>query len=160
MRFLLAAAAVLFAAAPAVGQAAPPAQRGPTAGERVLIVAGALGGGFVPSTVFPEAAPLGVVVGAYGVGRFLGFDASLGSVAVDGAIGTAVGLGVGTVAVYALDGGSDLGAALVAVGLGFTAGAVTTALLYGGQKAVAVAPAAFEAPGGERAAGVALRVVL
>ena len=160
LRPALAALAVLLSAVPVRAQdAAPP---GPTAGERVVLVIGALGGAGLVGIVLPPAAPLGVVAGTYAMGRSLGFDGSLGGVVVDAAVGGAVGFGVGVATLYVVsDGetGSGLGEALFAAGAGLVAGAVTTALLYDGRR-VEVAPAALAAPGGDRAPGLALRVRL
>ena len=149
-------------AAPSFGQAAPPADRGPTPGHRVALAVGALGGGFLVAIVVPPAAPLGVVAGTYGMGRSLGFDASFGSVVVDAAVGGAVGFGVGAATLYVVsDGetGSGLGEALFSAAAGLAAGAVTTAMLYDGRR-VEVAPAVLAVPGGDRAPGLALRVRL
>lgn len=60
-----------------------------------MIVAGAVGGGFLVGVAFPPAAPLGVAAGTYGSSAALGLDPSLGEVVVDTALGTLVGASAG-----------------------------------------------------------------
>ena len=155
----LAAFAALLGLAPAASAQAPldVASR-VTAGQRVLLVVGALGGGYLTAVTFPPAAPLGIAAATYGTGELLGLDGSARRVGLDAAIGTGVGYVAGMgmmgyfVYVEGLD--ADLSTSLASAAFGLTVGAVVTALRYD------VRPATVVAPTGERASGLALRLAL
>ncbi|GAB5536962.1 MAG: hypothetical protein Rubg2KO_32110 [Rubricoccaceae bacterium] len=126
--------------------------RGPTSGQRVLLVVGALGGGWATAVTLGPAAPLGVVAGTYWTGRALGLDASVKSILIDAAIGGAVGYGAGAglyfywTVVEGLDG--DLSTGLGSAAFGLTVGAVATALLYGGTQQIELVPVTLRQPDG------------
>ena len=158
--------AVLALFAPLVAAAQAPGAvdlRGPTTGQRALLVAGAVGGGWATAVTLPPAAPLGVIAGTYYTGRLLGLDAAVHHVLIDAAIGGAVGYGAGAglylywTEVEGLDG--DLSTGLGSMAFGLTVGAVTTALLYDGTQPVRLAPVTLRQPDGA-AHGLAIRVGL
>lgn len=159
---MIARALVLFVglAATAGAQIGPPeAERSrPTTGQRILLVAGAVGGGLLVGVTLPPAAPVGIAAGTYATGAALGLDPSVGPVLVDTAIGTAVAVGVAMVSYYALtevagaDG--DLSASLGTAALGLFVGSATTGVLCG----LRVVPLA--APTGERGVGLRLGITL
>lgn len=135
----------------------PPTSR-PTAGERVVLVAGSLGGGAVVGVALGPAAPLGIAAGTYGAARLLGLDVSGGDLLVETALGTLVGVGT-TAGTYWIitevsPRAESLGLALTSIAVGVTAAAVTTALRVDAQ------PAVLTAPTGEPAPGLSLRVGL
>ena len=138
--------------------------RGPTAGQRVLLVAGAVGGGVASGVVFFPVAPLGAIAGAYGTGRVLGLDApSPSSILVDAAISTGVGYaaGAGMLAYLTLVEGydADLSVGLGSIAFGFVAGAATMGLLYDATRPVDLAPVTLRQPDGS-AHGLAIQIGL
>ena len=159
----------LLAATSASAQAPEP--RVPTTGDRVLIVAGAVGGGLLLAPVGGPFAPVGVAVATYGTSAALGFDPTVVGVLLQSMTGTLVGVGT-TYVVYGLATGvggadGDLSTAVGALLAGFLVGAATTGVLHGRDLAaradggaVSVVPAALAAPTGERTMGLSLRVGL
>lgn len=117
----------------------------PTAGQRVLVVAGAVGGALTVGSIGPFA-PLAIGAATYGTSAALGLRPTVGGVALDTAVGVAVGVaGYATTVVYLTE----------VQGYAPEFGVDVAGLVVG----LAVA-AALVAPTGERAAGLSVRVGL
>ncbi len=128
----------------------------PTAGQRVLLVTGAVAGGLVTAGLVGPFVPITVAAATYGTSAALGLRPTVGGVLLDTAIGTAVGVGVG-VATYAYvtevqGADADLSASLGSALTGLVAGAAVTGAVHG------VRLAALRAPTGGQAVG--LRVIV
>ena len=159
----LAAALVLFLAAPAAAQSPPTRAQAPPTAHRVVLVGTALGGTALALVAGPFA-PLATAPVVYWTGHGLGHDAPFGRVVVDWGFGVAAGLATyhGLNYVYGAlnDGAIDLSADLGNAATGLAVSAVVTALLYEADvPALDVAPVVVRTADGG-AAGLSVRVGL
>ena len=159
---MLRLALALCLAAPAFAQGAAPV---PTAGERVILVAGALGGGAVSVWALGPFATLGAGAATYATSAALGLDPTAGGVLLDTAAGTAVGYAAfaGTLFYFTEVEGlpADFGTSITALVAGLAVGSAAVGAVHGVRLArVRASPAAMPTPTGEPALALTVRVRL